>query len=167
MLFVCLFVCQLDIRQVKLPLLLANFQHSHQLTSFQRIKNISAILWFDVLKHISCKFNFRNHFHIQFQKSCQYQFLVCVQSFVECVFIKSRLPTTNMKIWRNYFQVPFPLREILCWQHWWAHWSTSSVSDMNNAKHFDAGGELSSGTAISTDCGAINCVASSWRAASV
>ena len=40
-------------------------------------------------------------------------------------------------------------------------WSTSSVSDMNNAKHFDAGGELSSGTAISADCGAINCVASS------
>ena len=68
-----------------------------------------------------------------------------------------------MKIWRNYFQVPFPLREILCWQHWWAHWSTSSVSDMNNAKHFDAGGELSSGTAIIADCGAINCVASSWR----
>ena len=57
------FVCQLDIRQVKLPLLLlANFQHSDQLTSFQRIKNISAILWFDVLKHISCKFNFRIHF---------------------------------------------------------------------------------------------------------
>ena len=40
-------------------------------------------------------------------------------------------------------------------------WSTSSVSDMNNAKHFDAGGELSSGRAISADCGAINCVASS------
>ena len=68
-----------------------------------------------------------------------------------------------MKIWRNYFQVPFPLREILCWQHWWAHWSTSSVSDMNNAKHFDAGGELSGSRAINADCGAINCVASSWR----
>ena len=38
------------------------FQHSEQLTTFQRIKNNSAFLWFEVLRHISCKFNFHNHF---------------------------------------------------------------------------------------------------------